>query len=103
MWTGSDKDVMMLFREPTPLWEADPVDDEWQFFVLLTIDEENEQETGEISGIEILGFLEFDRWDAIPEYPVLWQVADWEPLPMGDLLQREQAVLRKRHLTVPQR
>lgn len=65
LWTGPEKDVMMLFREPTPLWEADLMDDDSQFFVLLTLDED-EQETGEISGIEILDFLKFDRWDAIP-------------------------------------
>jgi hypothetical protein len=97
MWTGSEKDVLMLFREPTPLWEADPIDEEWQFFVLLTLDD-GERETGEVSGIEILDFLRFDRWDAIPDYPVLWEIEGWEPLPMVDLLKREQTLLRKEHL-----
>ncbi|MBA2452124.1 MAG: hypothetical protein H0V47_03050 [Chloroflexia bacterium] len=66
--------------------------------MLLTL-AEDEQETGEISGIEILDFLDFDRWDAIPTFPVLWQIEGWEPLSMVDLLKREQALLRKQHLT----
>jgi hypothetical protein len=102
MWTGPEKDVLMLFREPTPLWEADPIDEEWQFFVLLTLDD-NERETGEVSGIEILDFLTFDRWDAIPDFPVLWEIDGWGPLPMVDLLKREQTLLRKEYLAVQQR
>lgn len=101
-WTGPENDVLMLLREPTPLWMADPVDDEYQFLILLTLDE-NEEETGEITGIKILDFLKFDRWDQIPDFPVHWEVEDWDPLPMVDLLKREQASLRKEYLAVQQR
>lgn len=101
VWPGPEIDVLRLFVEPgPPLWEADPIDDE--FAVFLTLDED-EQETGEIAGFEILGFLGFDRWEALPELPVLWQVADWEPLPIVDLLKREQTLLKKRHLVLPRR
>ncbi|CAN5185673.1 hypothetical protein BH23CHL1_BH23CHL1_21660 [soil metagenome] len=67
------------------------------FAVFLTLDE-NEPETGEITSFEVLGFLGFDRWDALPELPILWQVGDWEPLPIADLLKRRQTLLKKRHL-----
>lgn len=93
-WTGPENDVLMLLREPTPLWLADPVDDEYQFLILMTLDE-NEQETGDVAGIKILDFLTFDRWDQIPEFSVLWQVEDWTPAPMPELLRRIQIQYRK--------
>lgn len=98
VWPGSRIDVLRLLVEPTPpLWEADPIDDD--FAVYLTLDED-EQETGEIAGFEVLGFLGFDRWDALPELPILWHVANWEPLPLVDLLKREQTGLRKQAETL---
>ena len=93
-WTGPENDVLMLLREPTSLWLADPVDDEYQFFILLTLDE-HEDETGEVTGIKILDFLKFDRWDEIPAFPVHWEVEDWGPLPMPQLLKHAQIQLRK--------
>jgi hypothetical protein len=101
MWPGPDVDVLTLFVEPTPdLWEADPVDDDWEFMVLRALDE-NEQETGEIAGVEMIGFLDFDRWEDLPEIPLLWQLPGWEPLPLEELLKREQQLLREKASASP--
>jgi hypothetical protein len=93
-WTGPENDVLMLLREPTPLWLADPVDDEYQFLILLALNE-TEEETGEIAGIKILDFLKFDRWNEIPEFPILWELEDQKPSPMVELLKRVQIQCRK--------
>lgn len=96
MWPGPDVDVLTLFREPTPdFWEVDPIDDEWEFAVLLTLDE-NEQETGEITGIEIVGFLDFDRWDELPTFSILWRLPGQEPALLTDVLRRQQEILRQK-------
>ena len=96
MWPGAEIDVLTVFVEPTPdLWEADCVDNSFSVFVLLALDE-NEEETGEIAGIEIVGFLEFDHWDEIPDLPILWQLPGQEPLTLVQLLKRQQRQLRER-------
>lgn len=62
--------------------------------LLLELDEA-EQETGRIAGFEIPGFLEFDRWDALPELDLLWQLPGQEPLPLNELQKREERRLRQ--------
>ncbi len=96
-WGGPESNVLTLYVEPTPdMWEADDVDPvDFQIFVYRALDE-NEQETEEIAGVEIIGFLEFDRWDDLPKLPMLWQLPGWEPLPLEDLLKREQKLLREK-------
>lgn len=94
MWDGPERDILILFVEPTPdLWQVDP-DDLYEVLVLRALDE-NEQETGEIAGVEIMDFLRFDRWEHLPELPMLWQIPGWEPLPLVDVLKREQGLLRE--------
>lgn len=96
MWGGSDSDVLTVFVEPTPeLWEADPIDELSGFFVLRAVDESG-RETGETAGIEIVGFLDFERWQDLPTLPVLWRLWGWEPLPLAEVLQRVQEKLRER-------
>lgn len=94
MWDGPERDVLCVFREPTPLWEADPSDQSDSLYVLLALDE-NEQETGDIAGIEVLDFLSFADWHALPELPSLWKVGDAAPLPLVELLKSVQAELRQ--------
>ena len=72
----------------------DPLEDYPLAALLLELDD-TERETGRIVGFEILGFLEFDRWDALPKLDLLWQLSDHEPLPLEDLLKREQRRLRE--------
>src|SRR6266496_399130 len=95
MWPGPDIDVLTLFVEPTPvLWEADPFDDEWQIFILRALDEK-EQETETIAGVQIVDFLSFDRWDALPQFLMLWQLPGRQPLPLDQLLLDQQRSLRE--------
>ncbi len=93
LWDGPKRDIAILFVEPTPEpWQVDP-DDEFEILVLRVLDE-NEEETDEIAGIEIIDFLEFDRWGDIPKVPFLWQLPGGEPLPADELLRRMQRELR---------
>jgi hypothetical protein len=92
VWGGPESDVFMVLVEPTPDWAADPLIG--TVALLRTLDD-NEQETGQIAGIEIVGFLDFDRWDLLPDLPMLWEIPGWEPLTLEDLLRREQALLRQ--------
>jgi hypothetical protein len=95
MWPGPDIDVLTLFVEPTPaLWQADALDDEWQVFVLRALDA-TEQETETIAGVQIVDFLSFHRWDALPELPMLWLLPGRRPLPLAQLLRDEQRRLRE--------
>lgn len=91
-----DPDVYMLWVEPTPpLWMADPIDGTGLVAILVEQDE-NEQDTAGIAGIEIIGFLAFDKWDVLPDLPMLWHVPWREPLPLVELLKREQEQVRGR-------
>jgi hypothetical protein len=65
--------------------------------VLLELDE-TERETGRIVGVEILGFLSFDCWDDLPKLDLLWQLPGQQPLPLDELLKREQQRLRREAL-----
>ena len=75
------------------MWEADPIDAEWPVFLLRALDE-NEQETGAIAGVEIIGFLDFDRWAALPKLPMLWQLSGQKRLMLEELLKDMQGTLR---------
>lgn len=99
-WDGPSRDILQLFVEPTPepwgiTWDDVPDDDIDRIGVFRELDA-NEEPTGRVAGIEILDFLRFDRWDAVPRFPLLWQLPGWEPLPLMDLLQRLQPELRER-------
>ena len=92
---ASERDSLYVFRDPPlPMWQVDPFEGYLLGSLLLEIDED-EIETGRVAGVEILDFLDFDKWDAIPVLPLLWQLYDWQPLPLADLLQRLQAELRQ--------
>ncbi len=100
MWAGPSNDLLQVLVEPTPepwgvTWDDLPDDVDVGFVVFRELDA-NEEPTGRVAGIEILDFLRFDRWDAVPRFPLLWQVPGWEPLPLVDLLRRLQAELRER-------
>ncbi len=95
MWSGIDNDILQLFVEPMPAaWIVDP-DDTGLLAVFREVDHV-EQETGRIAGIEIIDFLDFDRWGDLPQIDILWQLPGQEPLPLGDFLKREQLRLRRK-------
>lgn len=98
VWDGPRRDVLMLFVEPlTDLWQVDPACTPGEFNFLRELDE-NEEETGRIAGVEIVGFLTFRWWDDVPELPFLWHVPGYEPMPLRDVLQQLQIDLRARDL-----
>ena len=90
-------DVLVLRVDDPPIgnWLADPVDGTGLLAVLREVDKQDE-ETGRIAGIEIVDFLDFNRWDELPKLDILWQLPDWEPLPLEELLKRLQRELRQR-------
>jgi hypothetical protein len=51
---------------------------------------------GRVAGLEIVGFLDFDRWQNLPKTGLLWHVSPWQPLPLDDLLKSVQSELRAR-------
>lgn len=95
LWDGPERDIAILFVEPTPVpWQVDP-DDELEVSILRVLDE-NEEMTDKIAGIEIMDFLQFDRWNDLPNLSLLWQLPGWEPLPADKLLRRVQQEFRAR-------
>ncbi|MBI4507010.1 MAG: hypothetical protein HY691_15880 [Chloroflexi bacterium] len=89
-------DVLVLRVENPAVgdWTADPVDGTGMLAVLREVDEHDEA-TGRIAGVEIVDFLHFDRWDALPKLDVLWELPGQEPLLLDELLKREQRRLRQ--------
>jgi hypothetical protein len=99
-WDGPSRDILMLFVEPTPdpwgiTWDDVP-DDAIEWIGVFRELDANEEPVGRVAGVEIMDFLRFDRWDALPQFSMLWQVPGQEPLPLVDLLQRLQPELRER-------
>jgi hypothetical protein len=94
-WTRPETDVLGLWVDDRTLgdWLAFSTDDDL-VALLLEVDD-NDERTGRVAGLEIVGFLEFDRWEMLPDLGMVWQVADWEPMPLVDLLKREQENLRR--------
>lgn len=92
IWDGPERDILRLFIEPTPDWGVTYHDAD---VALLRELDEREEATGRIAGLEILDFLKFDRWDDLPGFDLLWQLPGQEPLPLGELLKREQRRLRE--------
>lgn len=94
-WTGPKSDVLGLWvRDRTLLgWLAVGIGDTDS--ALLMEADDNDNYTGRVAGVEIIGILTFDEWNQLPDLDILWQVSDWEPLPLIELLKREQAALRQ--------
>ncbi|MBI2321354.1 MAG: hypothetical protein HYU88_04495 [Chloroflexi bacterium] len=64
--------------------------------------DEHQEATGVVVGIEIEGFLDFDRWESLPKLDIRWRLPGHEPLPLEDLLRRLQRELRQQAPAVPQ-
>lgn len=102
-WPGPETNVLRLFSDPMP---EDVVSDPWvddDDVTLYTKLGERDGARGQIVGIEIIDFLDFDRWDDLPKLDARWQLPDWEPLPLDELLKRVQRELRQRQLVAAQR
>lgn len=94
LWSDAEGDILTLFVEPlSASWEARSLDQE--IYLLDTLDE-NEEKTGQLAGIRIVGFLTFNRWQDLPKFPMRWHVAGYDPLPLAELLPRvQQSLLQK--------
>ena len=93
-WSGPERNILIVFVEPRPSdYLAVSIDGESSLFVAV---DEDDRETGEAVGAEIIGFLDFDQWDELPDLDLLWQVGDQEPLPLDELLKRKQRELVER-------
>lgn len=101
-WSGPHHDVLVLWVDDPSLgeWIATATDDE-RVAVLREADE-RDRETGRIAGVEIVGFLDFDRWESLPKLGLRWHVPGDEPLPLEDLLRRLQGELRQQTLAASQ-
>lgn len=101
LWTGPETDTVSIFVEPTPdLWIAE-ADESTRFFVLWAVDEGG-QETGKTAGVQILGFLSFDRWEQLLQLPILWKLPNQEARPLDVVLRRVQEQLKARPIIEPQ-
>ena len=87
-----NEDVAVCAFVPEPFAE-----DHAPAHLLLELDD-TEREPGRIAGLEIFDFLDFDRWDELPQLLLLWQLPGWEPLPLDELLKRKQHELRQQTL-----
>lgn len=98
VWDGPQRDILMLFVEPLmDLWQVDPVCTPGELNILQELNED-EEETGRIAGVEIVGFLDFDWWDDVPDLSFLWHVRGYAPMPLRDVLQHLQRELGARDL-----
>lgn len=85
---SAHSDVLMVLREPSFGYYGASSGDPLVARLVST-------DTGELVGVEIVGFLEFEEWDAVPDAPgVLWKLPGEEPLPLRDLLKGQQRELR---------
>ena len=62
---------------------------------VLRVLDGNDEATGLVAGVEIVGFLDFDGWDDLPKLPMLWQLPGQEPLALDALLRQQQQVFRR--------
>lgn len=96
LWDGPDGDVLSLLPEPYRSdFGADP-EEEHILLAYYRLFDEYEEANGDIVGVEIVGFLTFDRWHVLESVPDKWQIEGDEPQSMTDLLRGLQATLRER-------
>jgi hypothetical protein len=96
-WGGPDRDVIAVIPRWIDGFGGALLDDDDDVDVAVyRVLDENEEATGEIVGIEIIDFLEFDRWKIIPELSVQWSINDGPSQSPKTALQALQRELRTR-------
>lgn len=75
---------------------AEPFGDGDGLAVVLVELDDDERDTGRVAGVEIIGFLAFNRWQDVPSIPNLWKLPEEMPLSLEELLRLEQARVRGR-------
>jgi hypothetical protein len=76
------------------MWAAEPVKPGSGHIYLYQGLDARRQRTGQLAGVHIVGFLDFDSWGDLPDLPFLWQLPGKEPEPLADLLRAEQQRVR---------
>ncbi|MEA2573160.1 MAG: hypothetical protein QOH93_458 [Chloroflexia bacterium] len=95
-WAGPNIDAFTLFVEPTPaMWAAEPVKPGQSNIYIYQALDSNRQRSGQLAGVHITGFLNFDAWGDLPDIPLLWRLPGREPEPLGELLRSEQQRVRQ--------
>ena len=77
------------------MWAAEPVQPGQGHIYLYQGLDSRRQRTGQLAGVHIVGFLNFEAWHDLPDLPVLWQLPGREPEPLGELLRSEQQRVRQ--------
>lgn len=95
-WAGPNTNAFTLFVEPMPLtWVAESaLPRDTQIYIYQALDKKW-QKTGQLAGVHITGFLDFDRWSDLPRLDMLWQLPGSEPLSLEALLRAEQVKARE--------
>jgi hypothetical protein len=85
-WGGAGHDILSLTPgESVPPFGADPSDED-DTLVLYRLLDSHDEATGEIVGVEIDEFLQFNRWDLIPSVDQCWQLPGRPPHSLVDVL-----------------
>ena|SRR6478735_3335343 len=96
-WRGPKIDIaaVLIVDAPLPNYGAalEDLDESVVYYRAL---DANDEATGEIVGIEIDDFLNFDHWSVIPAIGNFWQYDGLEPAPPVTMLKRLQKQLRAR-------
>jgi hypothetical protein len=93
-WPGPRLDVLRNFVEPTPEpWGAEVINEDVVLFRAL---DERENLSDRVAGLEIVGYLDFDRWNDLPQLDLRWRLPDQQPRPLIEFLKHLQAGLRVR-------
>ncbi|MDA8187277.1 MAG: hypothetical protein M0T85_03945, partial [Dehalococcoidales bacterium] len=87
VWDGPGADIMRVLPDSGQDIGAEVWDEDITLFRPLDADESL---VGEVVGVEIVGFLSFNRWADLPKLDILWQLPGWKPLPLDKLLKRVQ-------------
>lgn len=76
-WGGPTRDVLAVIDVTAPEFSAALLDDyDDPEVVVYRVLDHDEEPNGDIVGIEIVGFLDFDRWEEIPVLPMRWSIGD---------------------------
>ena len=103
-WAGPVVDAITVFVEPTPsMWVAEPAKPNNGHVFLYHALDSSRRRTGEVAGVHITGFLNFEGWNDIPDLPLLWQLQDREPMSLADILKAEQERVREVQRNTPAR
>ncbi|HLI51604.1 MAG TPA: hypothetical protein VKU87_07390 [Thermomicrobiaceae bacterium] len=93
VWDGPERDVLDVLAEPDASESGIVISDAPDVLLFRVLDA-NDEPTGAIVGVEIIDFLSFDDWDAVPALDVPVSPLDASNVPLRIEVQRLQQKLR---------